>query len=201
MCQKALENVILVTLLRTGRWNSGTFAAACQPRYTLSAGANESSPPKTGAAQMNTAPLDRARLGATAWTLSLRGMAQSGRSQSDKPNVPFILADDLDWGDTDVHHAHSAILRPRCNEFASQGTRLYRHAPQLSYLADDPQRRHTLRVAAEKCGAIEETTGEVRGQRALAILSKFVREVDSGRELRAGCGGCDDRCAQFSTGR
>lgn len=129
MCQKALENVILVTLLRTGRWNSGTFAAACQPRYTLSAGANESSPPKTGAAQMNTAPLDRARLGATAWTLSLRGMAQSGRSQSDKPNVPFILADDLDWGDTDVHHptpqySDRAAMNLRARARAFTGMRL-----------------------------------------------------------------------------
>jgi arylsulfatase A len=64
-----------------------------------------------------------ARLGATAWMLSMRGLAQAAAGHPGKPNVVYILADDLGWGDIDLYNAHSAIPTPRCNAFAQQGMR------------------------------------------------------------------------------
>jgi arylsulfatase A-like enzyme len=40
-----------------------------------------------------------------------------------KPNVVYILADDLGWGDLDVYNPHSAIPTPVANGFAREGMR------------------------------------------------------------------------------
>jgi arylsulfatase A-like enzyme len=40
-----------------------------------------------------------------------------------RPNIVYILADDLGWGDIDAYNAHSAIPTPNMNEFAHQSMR------------------------------------------------------------------------------
>lgn len=45
------------------------------------------------------------------------------RTGSERPNVVYILCDDLGWGDIDAYNPHSAIPTPRCNGFAKQGMR------------------------------------------------------------------------------
>ena len=42
---------------------------------------------------------------------------------SKRPNVVYILADDLGWGDIDAYNAHSAIPTPNLNGFARQSMR------------------------------------------------------------------------------
>jgi arylsulfatase A len=44
---------------------------------------------------------------------------QSGK----RPNIVYILADDLGWGDLDVYNDHSAIPTPNANAFAKEGMR------------------------------------------------------------------------------
>lgn len=39
------------------------------------------------------------------------------------PNIVYILADDLGWGDPDVYNSHSAIPTPSINSFAREGRR------------------------------------------------------------------------------
>jgi len=76
---------------------------------------------------MSTGTLNRrmfcAQVGAAAWMLSAREIANAAGAQPSKPNVVFILADDLGWGDIDAYNAHSAVPTPRANEFAKQGMR------------------------------------------------------------------------------
>ena len=61
-----------------------------------------------------------AGLGATSVILSAPKLAAAGRAAK-KPNVVYILADDLGWGDMDVYNAHSAVPTPNCNGFAKEG--------------------------------------------------------------------------------
>lgn len=42
---------------------------------------------------------------------------------AERPNVVYILCDDLGWGDIDVYNPHSAVPTPHCNAFAKQGMR------------------------------------------------------------------------------
>jgi arylsulfatase A len=49
-------------------------------------------------------------------------LARAVESKS-KPNVLYILADDLGWGDIDAYNEHSAVPTPNCSRFATQGMR------------------------------------------------------------------------------
>ena len=62
-------------------------------------------------------------MGAAAWLLSTRPLAEAAAAHASKPNVVYILADDLGWGDMDVYNAYSAVPTPNCNRFATQGMR------------------------------------------------------------------------------
>ncbi len=64
-----------------------------------------------------------ARAGAAACMTGMEPLLRAAASQTEKPNVVYILADDLGWGDMDVYNAHSAIPTPHCNAFAKQGMR------------------------------------------------------------------------------
>jgi arylsulfatase A-like enzyme len=50
-------------------------------------------------------------------------MPATAQGAARKPNVVYILADDLGWGDLDVYNAHSAIPTPVANGFAREGMR------------------------------------------------------------------------------
>jgi arylsulfatase A len=63
-----------------------------------------------------------AGLGATSAMLSTKSFA-SALKGSERPNIVYILADDLGWGDFDVYNAHSAIPTPNANAFAHEGMR------------------------------------------------------------------------------
>jgi arylsulfatase A len=66
----------------------------------------------------------QAALGAAGALLPLESFAAVADSVKDaKPNVVYILADDLGWGDIDVYNPHSAVPTPHCNGFAKQGMR------------------------------------------------------------------------------
>ncbi len=43
--------------------------------------------------------------------------------QGARPNVVYILADDMGWGDLDAYNRYSAVPTPNCNAFAKQGMR------------------------------------------------------------------------------
>jgi arylsulfatase A len=63
------------------------------------------------------------QMGAAAWMLSTTSIVKAAAARASKPNVVYILADDLGWGDMDVYNSHSAVPTPHCNEFAKQGMR------------------------------------------------------------------------------
>ncbi len=50
-------------------------------------------------------------------------LAHAAGSHPAKPNVVYILADDLGWGDMGVYNSHSAVPMPHCNNFATEGMR------------------------------------------------------------------------------
>lgn len=49
--------------------------------------------------------------------------AASAAGTSSRPNIVYILADDLGWGDIDAYNRHSAIPTPVCNRLATEGQR------------------------------------------------------------------------------
>jgi arylsulfatase A-like enzyme len=63
-----------------------------------------------------------AGLVATSVMLSTKSFASALKS-SERPNIVYILADDLGWGDLDVYNSHSAIPTPNVNAFAQEGMR------------------------------------------------------------------------------
>jgi hypothetical protein len=63
-----------------------------------------------------------AALGAAGMLLRRAAFGDSIKGGS-RPNLIYILADDLGWGDIDVYNPHPAVPTPHCNEFAKQGMR------------------------------------------------------------------------------
>jgi len=61
-------------------------------------------------------------LGAITLMLGKRGFAKSLEGRK-LPNVVYILADDMGWGDIDVFNPHSAVPTPVMNGFAQQAMR------------------------------------------------------------------------------
>jgi len=59
--------------------------------------------------------------GASALAMSSGAFARPGRAG--KPNVVFILADDMGWGDIGVYNPYSAIPTPNLDRLAGQGMR------------------------------------------------------------------------------
>jgi arylsulfatase A len=64
-----------------------------------------------------------AGLGAAAWMTTMSRTLLAEGPGGRKPNVVYILADDLGWGDLDVYNSHSAIPTSVANQFASEGMR------------------------------------------------------------------------------
>jgi arylsulfatase A len=59
-----------------------------------------------------------------ATTVAWRGdLFASALKAGTRPNIVYILADDLGWGDIDAYNEHSAIPTPRMNAFTAQGMR------------------------------------------------------------------------------
>ena len=44
------------------------------------------------------------------------------------PNIVYVLADDLGWGDLDCYNPDSAVPTPFANKLAAAGRALHRHA-------------------------------------------------------------------------
>jgi arylsulfatase A len=63
-----------------------------------------------------------AGLGATSLLLNLPAFAAEAK-EGGKPNIVYILADDMGWGDIDAYNVHSAIPTPKMNAFAKEGMR------------------------------------------------------------------------------
>lgn len=63
-----------------------------------------------------------AGLGATSLLLNAPAFARATKA-GQKPNVVYILADDMGWGDIDAYNEHSAVPTPNMNAFAAQGMR------------------------------------------------------------------------------
>ena len=63
-----------------------------------------------------------AGLGATVLLLRNRGSSQKLPGHK-RPNIVYILADDMGWGDIDVYNPHSAVPTPVMNEFAHEAMR------------------------------------------------------------------------------
>jgi arylsulfatase A len=62
--------------------------------------------------------------GIAATTLAWRGQAMAAALKAGKrPNIVYILADDLGWGDIDAYNEHSAVPTPAMNSFATQSMR------------------------------------------------------------------------------
>jgi len=60
-------------------------------------------------------------LGAVAATLSLPASAK--RMDARRPNIVYVLCDDLGWGDLDAYNSHSAVPTPNANLLAREGRR------------------------------------------------------------------------------
>lgn len=63
-----------------------------------------------------------AGLGASALLLGKQGLAKAIEARK-QPNIVYILADDLGWGDIDAYNPHSAAPTPALNQFAREGMR------------------------------------------------------------------------------
>ena len=62
-----------------------------------------------------------AGIGAAAATVALPGFAMHAGKQ--RPNIIFVLDDDLGWGDIDAYNKFSAIPTPNANQLAREGMR------------------------------------------------------------------------------
>src|SRR5690348_18437299 len=56
-------------------------------------------------------------------TLAAVPAALSGAGSSGSPNIVYILADDLGWGDLGCYNQDSAVPTPNANRFATEGMR------------------------------------------------------------------------------
>jgi len=82
----------------------------------------ESTSTATPSAQTRRGFLKAVGLGAAG--LALGGLTQQAQAQSPKlPNIVFILADDLGYGDVACYNAKSKIPTPNLDKFATQGMR------------------------------------------------------------------------------
>lgn len=61
-------------------------------------------------------------LGATTLIFGKRTLAETLKGAK-RPNIVYILADDMGWGDIDAYNAHSAVPTPNMNAFATQAMR------------------------------------------------------------------------------
>jgi len=61
-------------------------------------------------------------LGATSVVLSAPKLS-AAVAPTKKPNILYILADDMGWGDIDAYNEHSAVPTPSYNGFAKEGMR------------------------------------------------------------------------------
>src|SRR6516225_3417651 len=52
------------------------------------------------------------------------GMSRQADAAGERPNIVYILADDLGWGDLACYNPDSAIPMPNANRLASEGMRL-----------------------------------------------------------------------------
>src|SRR5215467_2887762 len=55
--------------------------------------------------------------------LACGSMASLATSAPKLPNIVYVLADDLGWGDLDCYNRDSAVPTPNANRFATQGVR------------------------------------------------------------------------------
>ena len=79
-----------------------------------------------------------------------------------RPNIVYILADDLGWGDPACYNPDSAIPMPNANRLASQGMRFPRYAFLVRGLHSQPvQHSHRTLLLAD-------AAQERRAQRLLA---------------------------------
>lgn len=63
-----------------------------------------------------------AGIGAAALLLRKQGLAKTLDARK-RPNIVYILADDMGWGDIDVYNPHSAVPTPVMNGFAHESMR------------------------------------------------------------------------------
>jgi arylsulfatase A-like enzyme len=119
--------------------------------------------------------------------LGAPAMMRAAGRPSGKPNVVYILADDLGWGDIDEYNAHSAIPTPPVEvEPAADGVK-----GQLYNLADDPHEPYNL--WAQRPEIV---------QRLTKLLDQYKEcghtRYRSRRGLRGHGRGCDHRWADLS---
>jgi arylsulfatase A-like enzyme len=64
------------------------------------------------------------------FTAALSAISLSAAASPSKPNIVYILADDLGWGDLECYNRDSQVPTPHANRLASQGVRfLDMHSP------------------------------------------------------------------------
>ena len=71
---------------------------------------------------------------AAAFALDGTGLAQTSAPRRKSPNIVFILADDLGYGDPTCYSEQSKIPTPEMDRFASRGDSLHRRPYALGRL-------------------------------------------------------------------
>ena len=67
-------------------------------------------------------------------TAAAAALASRAAAAAAMPNIVYILADDLGWGDLGCYNPESAVPTPHPDRLASQGDPLHRHAFALGGL-------------------------------------------------------------------
>ncbi len=93
--------------------------------------------------------------------------AAAATAAPSKPNIVYILADDLGWGDLQCYNPDSAIPTPHAGKLAQQGVRftdMHKWVLDLEEFVGKPEESNEKRLEAIQMAWYEEWKDEYGGE-------------------------------------